>query len=124
MQYDLYDLFKGLDGWIRYDHSWREAMYHDWWNAMNAQTGNGGRKLMEDADQGSLQFSLGRPGNWSLTLSIWNIWDDRNTQWISSGYDWAFGPEGLYPEVGRYVNMPGYIRPREFELTYRKDFNW
>jgi outer membrane receptor protein involved in Fe transport len=124
IQYDMYDLFKGLDGWVRYDHSWRDAMYHDWWNAMNAETGYGGRKLIESGSEGSLQFSLGKPANWSLTLSIWNIWDDRNAQWISSGYDQWFGPQGLWPEVGRYVNMPGYNRPREFELTFRKDFDW
>ena len=124
LQYDMFDLFKDLDGWIRYDHSWRKAMYHDWWNAMNAETGLGGEKLMGDADEGSLQFSLLRPGNWSLTLSVWNIWDDRNAQWIASYYDWAFGKNGLYPEVNRYVNMPGYNRPREFELTFRKEFDW
>jgi outer membrane receptor protein involved in Fe transport len=124
LQYDMYDLFKGLDGWLRYDHSWRKAMYHDWWNAMNAETGAGGQKLMGDIDEGSLQFSLGKPGNWSLTLSVWNVWDDRNAQWVASYYDWAFGKEGLYPDVGRYVNMPGYNRPRDFELTFRKDFDW
>ncbi len=124
VQYDMRDLFKGLDAWVRYDHSWRDAMYHDWWNAMNAETGEGGEKLLESGSEGSLQFSLGKPGNWSLTLSIWNVWDDRNAQWVASYYDWAFGTEGLYPNVGRYVNMPGYNRPREFELTYRKDFNW
>jgi len=118
------NLFKGLDGWIRYDQTWRDAYYHDWWNAMNAQTGNGGRKLMESGSEGSLQFSLSKPGNWSLRLSIWNIWDDRNAQWINSGYDGYFGPEGLWPEVGRYVNMPNYNRPREFQLTFTKDFSW
>jgi iron complex outermembrane receptor protein len=124
MQYDMRDLFKGLDAWVRYDHSWRDAMYHDWWNAMNAQTGEGGQKLLESGSEGSLQFSLGKPGNWSLTLSIWNVWDDRNAQWVASYYDGDFGANGTFPEVGRYVNMPGYNRPREFELTYRKDFNW
>lgn len=124
LQYDIPNLFKELGGWVRYDHSWRDAMYHDWWNAMNAQTGDGGRKLLEESSEGSLQFSLGKPGNWSLTLSVWNVWDDRNAQWISSGYDQYFGPEGLWPEVERYVNMPNYNRPREFELTFRKDFDW
>jgi len=125
LQYDTYDLFKGLDGWVRYDHTWRDAMYHDWWNAMNAETGEGGRKLLESGHEGSLQFSLGKPGNWSLTLSIWNVWDSRVAQWVESGHDWYFGPESdWYPEVNRYVNMPGYNRPREFELTYRKNFNW
>ena len=90
---------------------------------MNAETGEGVRKLMGDADEGSLQFSLGKPGDWSVTLSIWNIWDDRNSQLIASYYDWALGPNSdLYPEVGRYVNMPAYNRPREVELTFRKDF--
>lgn len=124
LHYDMPNLFSEMDGWIRYDHSWRDAMYHDWWNAMNAETGYGGRKLLPAIDEGSLQMSLGKPGNWSLTFSVWNIWDDRNAQWISSWGDQYFGPEGEYPEVGRYVNMPGYNRPREFELTFRKDFNW
>ncbi len=124
LQYDMFDMFKGLDGWLRYDHSWRDSMYHDWWNALNAETGWGGKKLIDSAHEGSLQFSLGKPDNWSLTLSIWNVWDARNAQWVSSGYDQYFGENGLWPEVGRYVNMPGYNRPREFELRFRKDFSW
>jgi len=124
LQYDLPDLFKGMDGWVRYDHTWRDEMYHDWWNALNAKTGLGGEKLLDATSEGSLQFSLGKPGNWSLTLSIWNVWDDRNAQWISSGFDGYFGDQGLWPEVQRYVNMPFYSRPREFELTFRKDFDW
>lgn len=123
-QYDFPDLFKEMDGWVRYDHSWRDDMYHDWWNAMNAETGYGGQKLLEEASEGSLQFGLIKPGSWSLTLSIWNVWDDRNAQWISSGYDGYFGDNGLWPDVQRYVNMPSYSRPREFELTFRKDFDW
>lgn len=122
--YTIPNLFGELDFWVRYDHWWRDAMYHDWWNALNAQTGDGGRKLLGAIDEGSLQFSLFKPGDWSVTFSIWNVWDDRNAQWISSGYDGWFGPEGLWPEVGRYVNMPGYNRPREFELTFRKDFDF
>jgi outer membrane receptor protein involved in Fe transport len=124
LQYDLPNLFKGMDGWVRYDHTWRDEMYHDWWNALNAKTGFGGEKLLDATSEGSLQFSLGKPGNWSLTLSIWNVWDDRNAQWISSGFDGYFGDQGLWPEVQRYVNMPFYSRPREFELTFRKDFDW
>ncbi len=123
-QYDFQDLFMGLDGWVRYDHTWRDDMYHDWWNAMNAETGYGGQKLLEEGHEASLQFSVGKPGNWSLTLSIWNVWDERNAAWISSGYDQYFGDNGLWPEVQRYVNMPAYSRPREFELTFRKDFDW
>jgi outer membrane receptor protein involved in Fe transport len=125
VEYSMPDLYRGLDGWIRYDHSWREEMYHDWWNAMHAKSEGTGRKLLGDVDEGSLQINIGKPGDWSLTVSIWNIWDDRNAQWIYSGYDGDFGPDsGFHPEIGRYVNMPGYNRPREFELTFRKDFDW
>ena len=124
LEYNMPSLAWEMDGWVRYDHSWRDEMYHDWWNAMNAETGYGGRKLMEEADEGSLQMGLVAPGNWSVTLSVWNIWDDRNAQWIDSGYDGRFGPNGTWPEVGRYVNMPGYNRPREFELTFRKEFSF
>jgi hypothetical protein len=123
LQYDLPNLFTEFDGWLRYDHSWRDAQYHDWWNAMNDKSDcRCGRKLMEEADEGSFQFSLGKPGDWSVTLSIWNIWDQRNSQWIASWYDGDLGPEGTFPEVGRYVNMPTYNRPREVELTFRKEF--
>jgi iron complex outermembrane recepter protein len=124
VEYNMPGLIGYMDGWVRYDHSWRDEMYHDWWNAMNAETGYGGRKLLEEIDEGSLQLGLVAEGNWSVTLSVWNIWDDRNAQWIDSGYDGRFGPTGTWPEVGRYVNMPGYNRPREFELTFRKDFSF
>ncbi len=91
---------------------------------MNAETGYGGRKLLEEADSGNLQLGLVAPGNWSVTLSVWNVWDDRNAEWIDSGYDGSFGENGTWPGVGRYVNMPGYNRPREFELSFRKDFSF
>ena len=123
-EYSWPDMFKGLDGWIRYDHTWEEAMYHDWWNAMNAETGYGGKKLIGDKSEGSLQFSVGNEDQWSLTLSIWNLWDDRNEQWVASYYDGRLGETGTFPGVNKYVNMPGYNRPREFELRLRVPFQF
>ena len=127
VEYTLPSLFGSVDGWVRYDHSWQEAMYHDWWNALNAVNPDptvNGRKLIEDQDSGNFQLGLVEQGNWSLTLSVWNVWDDRNAQWIDSGNDGNFGPNGTWPDVGRYVNMPNYNSPREFELTFTKDFNF
>ena len=91
LEYNVPEIFRGLDAWFRYDHTWRSDMYHDWWNAMNHETGNGGRKYIDSGSEGSLQFSIGGPGSWSLTLSVWNIWDDRNAQWIQSSYDGQLG---------------------------------
>jgi hypothetical protein len=123
VEYTVPGLFAGLDGWVRYDHTWRAAMYHDWWNAMNAETGNGGRKLIPSASEASLQFGIVSGSSWSLQLSIWNVWDDRNYQWIDSGADQWFGEQGrLAPGLNRYVNMPGYNRPRQFELSFTKNF--
>lgn len=124
VEYALPDLFRGLDGWVRYDHTWRDEMFHDWWNAMNAETGYGGKKLMEDAGQGNLQFSIGSNDDWSLTLSIWNVWDDRNAQWVYSDYDGWLGETGTFQGVNKYVNMPNYNRPREYELRFRKQFQF
>jgi hypothetical protein len=97
-------------------------MYHDWWNAMNSVTGNGGRKYIDSGSEGNLQFSIGGPGSWSLTLSVWNIWDDRNAQWIQSSYDGQLGETGRFPGVNKYINMPNYNRPRQYELRFRKMF--
>lgn len=124
VEYALPDLFRGLDGWVRYDHTWRDEMFHDWWNAMNAETGYGGKKLMEDGGQGNLQFSIGSNDDWSLTLSIWNVWDDRNAQWVYSDYDGWLGETGTFQGVNKYVNMPNYNRPREYELRFRKQFQF
>jgi len=122
IEYNVPDMFAGLDGWFRYDHTWRSDMYHDWWNAMNHETGNGGRKYIDSGSEGNLQFSVGGPGSWSITLSVWNIWDDRNAQWIESSYDGQLGETGRFPGVNKYVNMPNYNRPREYELRFRKQF--
>jgi iron complex outermembrane receptor protein len=122
LEYTAPGLFGELDGWFRYDHTWRSDMYHDWWNAMNAETGNGGRKYIDSGGEGSLQFSVASQGSWSLTLSVWNIWDDRNAQWIQSSYDGQLGETGRFPGVNKYVNMPNYNRPREYELRFRKQF--
>ncbi|MEH6607074.1 MAG: TonB-dependent receptor [Pseudomonadales bacterium] len=124
VEYNVPGIFGAVDGWIRYDHSWQEEMYHDWWNAMNAETGYGGKKLIGDASEGSLKLGLISQDSWRLTLSIWNIWDDRNAQWVDSSSDGDFGETGTWPEVGRYVNMPGYNRPREIEVSFSKDFSW
>jgi len=122
LEYSVPDMFSGLDAWFRYDHTWRADMYHDWWNAMNSVTGNGGRKYIDSGSEGSLQFSIGGPGSWSLTLSVWNIWDDRNAQWIQSSYDGQLGETGRFPGVNKYINMPNYNRPRQYELRFRKMF--
>ena len=122
LEYNVPDMFRGLDAWFRYDHTWRSDMYHDWWNAMNAETGNGGRKYIDSGSEGSLQFSVASQGSWSLTLSVWNIWDDRNAQWIQSDYDGQLGETGRFPGVNKYINMPNYNRPREYELRFRKLF--
>jgi len=127
IEYTMPALMGDVDGWLRYDHSWQEEMYHDWWNARNGVNPDptvNGRKLIKDQDSANLQFGLVTEGSWSLTLSVWNVWDDRNAQWIDSGYDGSFGPTGTWPEVARYVNMPNYNRPREFEITFTKDFDF
>jgi len=121
-EYTKPDLFGELDGWFRYDHTWRADMYHDWWNAMNHETGFGGRKYIDEGGEGNLQFSIESEGSWSLTLSVWNVWDDRNAQWIQSSYDGQLGETGRFPGVNKYVNMPNYNRPREVELRFRKQF--
>ena len=121
-EYTKPDLFGELDGWFRYDHTWRADMYHDWWNAMNHETGFGGRKYIDEGGEGNLQFSIESEGSWSLTLSVWNAWDDRNAQWIQSSYDGQLGETGRFPGVNKYVNMPNYNRPREVELRFRKQF--
>jgi hypothetical protein len=57
-----------------------------------------------------------------MRLSIWNVWDERNLQWIDSGADYWLGAQGQLGTINRYVNMPGYTRPREFELSFTKNF--
>jgi len=125
IEYSMPALIGDIDGWLRYDHTFQEEMYHDWWNAMedkNPDPAINGRKLIKDQDEASLQFGLVVEGDWSATLSIWNLWDDRNAQWIDSNDDGDFGPTGTFPGVGRYVNMPNYNRPRSIEITFDKEF--
>jgi outer membrane receptor protein involved in Fe transport len=125
LEYEIPGLFGNVDFWARYDHYWQAEMYHDWWNAMNDAIDGSGNKLIEDQESGDVQVSLSVENDWTLTLSVWNVWDDRNAWWIDSGYDYAFGAEGNWKEQGggRYVNMPGYQPPREFELSFTKRFD-
>ncbi|GAB2525129.1 TonB-dependent receptor [Microbulbifer agarilyticus] len=116
-EYSVSELFGNIGGWIRYDHSWTAAMNHDWWNAQY------GVPLIPDRKEGSLQAGLWTESDWTLTLSVWNLWDDRNAGWVESGYDWRFGSNGTWSDVGRYVNMPSYNRPREIELAFKKEFS-
>jgi len=89
---------------------------------MNHETGFSGRKYIDEGGEGNLQFSIESEDSWSLTLSVWNVWDDRNAQWIQSSYDGQLGETGRFPGVNKYVNMPNYNRPREVELRFRKQF--
>ena len=122
VEYRWPELLGAVGARLRYDHWFQAAMHHDWWNAMNAKTGNGGRKLIKEAREASVQLSLDVEGSWDLTVSIWNLWNERNSQWIDSSYSGAFGPEGTWPGVRRYVNMPGYNQPRQFEIRFTKWF--
>ncbi|GMG86145.1 TonB-dependent receptor [Biformimicrobium ophioploci] len=117
-EYNKSDLFGDIGGWIRYDHSWTEAMNHDWWNAQ------WGRPLIKDRQEASLSAGLWKESSWTVSLSVRNLWDDRNAGWIDSGYDWRFGNNGTWSDVGRYVNMPSYNRPREVVLSFQKDFSF
>ena len=122
-EYSVADLFGSVGGWIRYDHSFTEAYNHDWWNAQ------WGVPLIPDQYEGSLQAGLWVDQDWSLTLSVWNLWDDRNAGWIDSGYAWRFGDNadpapGSMPGLNRYVNMPSYNQPRQIELTFKKEFDF
>ena len=125
IEYSLPEVINGIDGWIRYDHWWQEAMYHDWWSARDAMNSDPmvtGSKLIKDQGEANLQFGLYSEGDWSATLSVWNIWDDRNAQWIASWYDDSFGESGTWPEVNRYLNMPNYNQPRTIEISFTKKF--
>ena len=125
IEYTMPELMEGIDGWIRYDHWWQEAMYHDWWSArdaMNSDPTVNGSKLIKDQGEANLQFGVYSGNDWSATLSIWNIWDDRNAQWIASWYDDNFGENGTWPEVDRYLNMPSYNQPRTIQISFTKTF--
>ena len=125
IEYSLPEVINGIDGWIRYDHWWQEAMYHDWWSARDAMNSDPmvtGSKLIKDQGEANLQFGLYSEGDWSATLSVWNIWDDRNAQWVASWYDDSFGESGTWPEVNRYLNMPNYNQPRTIEISFTKKF--
>jgi len=123
IEYTIPAAFGELDLWFRYDHTFQEEMYHDWWNALNDETGSGGTQLIGDYEEASFQVGLESQDNWSLTFSVWNLHDDRNAGWVDSGYDGWLGESGTFP-VNQYANMPSYNRPREFELTFRKYFNF
>jgi outer membrane receptor protein involved in Fe transport len=125
VEYSMPELMEGIDGWIRYDHWWQEAMYHDWWSArdaMNSDPTVNGSKLIKDQGEANLQFGVYSGNDWSATFSIWNIWDDRNAQWIASWYDDNFGEYGTWPEVDRYLNMPSYNQPRTIQISFTKTF--
>ena len=59
IEYSLPEVINGIDGWIRYDHWWQEAMYHDWWSARDAMNSDPmvtGSKLIKDQGEANLQF--------------------------------------------------------------------
>jgi outer membrane receptor protein involved in Fe transport len=116
-EYSVPNAFGDIGAWFRFDHSFTEAYNHDWWNAQY------GRPLIPDSDESSFQAGLWVDDDWDLTLSIWNVFDDRNAGWVESGYDQHFGENGRWAGTNRYVNMPSYNAPRQIELSFKKNFS-
>ncbi len=116
-EYSVPNAFGEIGAWMRFDHSFTEAYNHDWWNAQY------GRPLIPDSRETSFQAGLWTEDNWDLTLSVWNLFDDRNAGWVESGYDQYFGDNGRWAGTHRYVNMPSYNAPRQIELSFKKNFS-
>lgn len=116
-EYTFYDALFGADLWFSYDHSWQASFAHDWWNAQNSVYGWGSNTI-PDYQRGNAQVGLWEDGDWSLTFSIYNVWDDRSINWVHTGEDWLLGQYN----INRYQSLENVIRPREFSISFSKDF--
>jgi len=116
-EYTFHDALFGADLWFSYDHSWQASFAHDWWNAQNSVYGWGSNTI-PDYQRGNAQVGLWEDGDWSVTFSIYNVWDDRSINWVHTGDDWLLSQYN----INRYQTLENVIRPREFSISFSKDF--
>ncbi len=114
VEYTVPGVLFGSDGWIRYDHSFQAAQYHDFNDAREFVT-----KRIDDWRLANLQLGLwqGESGSWTLTFDVWNVWDERAINWVDTSNDDRLEAVG----INRYRTLPGVVRPREFGISLRWD---
>ena len=114
-EYTFYEFMKRGDLWIRYDFSYQGKVYDGLYSA-----------IIEDPDgiypswtYSNLQAGIQFYNDWDITLSIWNLFDQRIVNWIDDANNdraAAFGDP-------RFRNLPSYEKPRTIGIGISKRFH-
>ena len=112
IEYTFDNKFLGANWWLRYDHSYQGKQSHDWWNAQN------GYATIPSWTTANFQAGLWTDTDWTVTLTVSNIWDERAINWLDTGNDWLLSQYS----IDRYRALPSVVRPREVGITVKYNF--
>lgn len=113
IQYTIPDIgFVDGDLWFRYDTSYQSETYNSLTNAIQEDpTG-----IISSWKASNFQVGLELQSEWDISLMVRNVWDDRNTNWLSNS-DYGVTFNDL-----RFNQARSFQRPRTISLTVRKNF--
>lgn len=114
IEYTMPDIaFDGAEAWIRYDWSYQSEVFH----TINASA-SGNSETIDSWDNSNLQFGLRADNDWSVTLRIKNLFDQKQVYFVSDRLNNRAGFFG----TDIYSNLSSYARPREVTLAVQKKF--
>jgi outer membrane receptor protein involved in Fe transport len=108
-EYTIPDVAFGADLWFRYDY-WRQSKSFQ--NAGDPPT------IIPASESSDFQVGFWKDDDWNLTLTVNNIWDQRQIYSFDQGGEFYADFFG----TNQYRSLINYNRPREFTVRLRKSF--
>ncbi len=103
------------DLWFRYDQSYQAEVF----NSVESAIDNDPTGIHPSWEEANFQAGFSMGEDVDVTLSVWNVWDERSINWLDNGintYADQFGDN-------RFRNIRSYSRPRSIGLSFTKRFN-
>lgn len=112
LEYTFANQFLGANWWIRYDHSYQGSQSHDWSSAQS------GFSTIPSWSIANMSLGLWTDTDWTVTLTVNNLFDERAVNWIDDGNDELLEQYN----IDRYKSLYNVVRPREVSLSFKIGF--
>ena len=113
-EYTFYEFMGRGDLWIRLDFSHQGKVYDSLYSAILEEPDG----IIPSWSYSNLQAGIEFYNNWNMTLSIWNLFDQRVVNWIDDGYNDQAAALG----DPRFRNLLTYEKPRTVGIGITKWF--
>jgi len=113
-EYTFHEFMGRGDLWVRIDYSRQGKVYDSLYSAiMEAPDG-----VIPSWSYSNLQAGMEFYNNWNMTLSVWNLFDQRIVNWIDDGYN----DQAIALGDPRFRNLLTYEKPRTIGISVTKWF--